>query len=141
MGRTVEGSLYEAKEVCRDAVATYGATSQIGMVHEELSELSIALNRWQRGRCSFESVAEEIADVLLMCLQAIELGPPGSEERVANQIGLRADRLRLRMEASARRKRLASCSSSSQSASACLERVEPGVADGQEKLGAFDFWR
>lgn len=53
-------------EACLDA---WGSNDQIDMMFEEMGELTVALTHWKRGRATIAEVAEEIADVELMCLQ------------------------------------------------------------------------
>lgn len=59
-----ERAIYEA------AIARWGSESQLRMVQEECGELVAAIGHLQRGRCSAEAVAEEIADVLITAGQA-----------------------------------------------------------------------
>lgn len=59
----------DEKKIFLDAIRTYGATSQITMVFEEMSELQKALCKYLRGYENFYNVAniaEEIADVGIM---------------------------------------------------------------------------
>lgn len=53
-------------EACLDG---WGEADQIDMVIEEMAELTLAISHWRRRRVSLRDVAEEIADVELMCLQ------------------------------------------------------------------------
>lgn len=53
-----------------EAIARWGAESQLRMVQEECGELVAAINRFDRERCGPESVAEEIADAQIMLEQA-----------------------------------------------------------------------
>lgn len=53
------------------ALRTWGPGPQVGMLHEEIGELLMALNKVQRAhpdRASevFDNLAEEVADVLIM---------------------------------------------------------------------------
>jgi NTP pyrophosphatase (non-canonical NTP hydrolase) len=52
------------------AIDKFGQRSQLDMVDEECGELIVALNHFNRKRVGPEKVAEEIADVILMCAQA-----------------------------------------------------------------------
>lgn len=54
------------KEIYRQAIETYGATAQIAMVFEEMSELQKELCKSLRGRENRAEIAEEIADVEIM---------------------------------------------------------------------------
>lgn len=55
------------KELLKKAIETYGRESQIDVAIEEMAELTQALLHNRRGRES--NVAEELADVEIMCKQ------------------------------------------------------------------------
>ena len=57
--------LSEASSLARRARRVYGPQTQDYMIMEECGELISALNRYARGRTSYASVTEEVADVLL----------------------------------------------------------------------------
>ena len=56
-------------EVLQRALDTYGSTTQIAIVFEEMSELQKELCKHLRGSGSQENIAEEIADVEIMIEQ------------------------------------------------------------------------
>ena len=56
-------------EICRKAIEKFGIVSQIGMMHEEMCELGVALEHWKRDRCEEEDVVTEIADVMIVAAQ------------------------------------------------------------------------
>ena len=58
----------EAK-ILEGAIEKWGATAQVVVAIEELSELQKELCKYLRGRGSFEHIAEEIADVEIMLEQ------------------------------------------------------------------------
>lgn len=60
-------------EVCRSALAHYGAEPQKLMVMEEMSELQKELCKNSRGCDNYLHIAEEIADVLIMLEQMVIL--------------------------------------------------------------------
>ena len=53
------------EEVCRKAIEKFGESNQIDMALEEMAELSVALNHYNRGRATKEDVITEIADVFI----------------------------------------------------------------------------
>lgn len=53
----------------RKAIEKWGKVSQVEMVIEECSELITAIQHFKRGRVEPGKVAEEVADVLIMCMQ------------------------------------------------------------------------
>ena len=59
--------------IFRQAVDTFGADHQIGMLHEEVGELLAAINQYARGRVKKDAVVTEIADVMIMCEQMAEI--------------------------------------------------------------------
>jgi len=52
------------------AIATWGEQTQMRQLQEECGEAIAATNRYLRGTGSVDSLAEEIADVEIMCEQA-----------------------------------------------------------------------
>lgn len=56
-------------ELYNAALSKWGETSQIHMAIEEMAELTNALMKFDRNRVSTTDVAEEIADVIIMCEQ------------------------------------------------------------------------
>lgn len=56
--------------VLSEAVRTWGVEAQLRMLQEECAELIAAVNRFDRGRVGTSDLAEEIADVEIMCAQA-----------------------------------------------------------------------
>lgn len=69
--------------IFRQAVNTFGADHQIGMLHEEVGELLAAINQYARGRVKKDAVVTEIADVIIMCEQMAEIF--GREETEAEK--------------------------------------------------------
>lgn len=59
----------EFDETIRLAITTYGKETQTQMLFEEMSELQNALCKLARGRDTADHVCEEIADVMIMCIQ------------------------------------------------------------------------
>ena len=56
-------------EICRKALDKFGIVAQMGMMHEEMGELSVALEHYKRGRCKEDAVITEIADVMIVAAQ------------------------------------------------------------------------
>lgn len=69
--------------IFKQAVDTFGADHQIGMLHEEVGELLAAINQYARGRVKKDAVVTEIADVMIMCEQMAEIF--GREETEAEK--------------------------------------------------------
>ena len=55
---------------CTRAVARYGATLQMNQLQEECAEYVVALSHMRRGRVGVNEVADEVADIVIMCEQA-----------------------------------------------------------------------
>lgn len=55
------------------AVHVFGEVRQVAQAIEELAELIVALRHYDRGRCSRDFVAGEIADVEIICRQLREI--------------------------------------------------------------------
>lgn len=55
------------------AVKTFGEKRTFDHTQEECAELIVAINHYRRGRVGKEQVAEEIADVFIMCHRMAEL--------------------------------------------------------------------
>ena len=59
--------------ICQAALEKYGQQAQVDMCIEECAELINALEKWRRGRNNSAEVCTEIADVLIMCHQMMEV--------------------------------------------------------------------
>ena len=57
------------ENICQQAIQLFGIEDQIGMLSEECGELLSAINKFKRCRIECEEVTEEIADVIIMCVQ------------------------------------------------------------------------
>ena len=85
----------EKLETCRKAIEKFGIKAQVGMMHEEMCELGVALEHWKRDRCKKEDVVTEIADVMIVAPQmAIYFG----KEAVDAEIDRKLERLEGRMK-------------------------------------------
>ena len=60
-------------EVIKLAIKTYGKEAQTQMLFEEMAELQNALCKLARNRGTSDQVCEEIADVMIMCLQMAQI--------------------------------------------------------------------
>ena len=83
-------------EVLNGAIEVWGEMLQIDVAIEELSELTTALARQQRGRNEPVAVVEEIADVQLCLDQLKRMYGPEEVEKVEQE---KLERLHRRVEA------------------------------------------
>lgn len=84
----------EFDETISLAIKTYGKEAQTHMLFEEMAELQNALCKLARGRGSNRDVCEEIADVMIMCLQMAQIyGPELVEGWAEYKIARLKDRL------------------------------------------------
>lgn len=89
-----EMSKNEFDEIIRSAIATYGKEAQTQMLFEEMAELQNAICKLNRGRGTVGDVCEEIADVMIMCLQMAQIyGPELVEGWAEYKIARLKDRL------------------------------------------------
>lgn len=70
-------------EVIKLAIKTYGKEAQTQMLFEEMAELQNAICKLNRGRGTAGDVCEEIADVMIMCLQMAQIYGPKAVEQMA----------------------------------------------------------
>lgn len=73
----------EFDEVIKLAIQTYGKEAQTQMLFEEMAELQNAICKLNRGRGTAGDVCEEIADVMIMCLQMAQIYGPKAVEQMA----------------------------------------------------------
>lgn len=85
----------EFDETILRAIKTYGKDSQTQKLFEEMAELQDALCKLARGRDTRAHVCEEIADVLIMCLQMAQIYGP---KAVENWINIKINRLKNRLD-------------------------------------------
>lgn len=84
----------EFDEVIKLAIKTYGKEAQTQMLFEEMAELQNAICKLNRGRGTAGDVCEEIADVMIMCLQMAQIyGPKLVEGWAEYKIARLKDRL------------------------------------------------
>lgn len=83
------------EEIYKKAISTYGVESQRRMAIEEMSELTNALMKFDRGRCTIEDIIDEIADVVVMMKQ---LSIIYGESLVNHRIEFKTQRLKRRLE-------------------------------------------
>lgn len=82
-------------KICRAAIAKYGIKSQVGVAHEEMNELSLALYHLKRGKATAEDVVTEIADVAIMTYQlALMFGVEKVEAEIDKKLKRLEDRMR-----------------------------------------------
>jgi NTP pyrophosphatase (non-canonical NTP hydrolase) len=82
-------------EICRKALDKFGIVSQMGMMHEEMGELSAALEHYKRGRCKEDEVITEIADVMIVAAQmALYFG----KEEVDAEIDRKLEKLEKKLD-------------------------------------------
>lgn len=56
-------------DILKKAVKRWGNENQCRMATEEAGELIVAINHYWRGRVGGNKVAEEVADMIIMCNQ------------------------------------------------------------------------
>ncbi|WP_290456948.1 hypothetical protein [Muribaculum intestinale] len=84
----------EFEDTIRLAIKTYGKEAQTQMLFEEMAELQNALCKLARNRGTADQVCEEIADVMIMCLQMAHIYGTKRVEQWANRKMIRLkDRL------------------------------------------------
>ena len=86
--------LKEINEITTKAIETYGQEPQIWMTIEEMSELGNALAKYRRDRVTKSDICEEIADVLIMCIQMSKIF---GEDRVKQMFEDKLIRLKERL--------------------------------------------
>lgn len=57
------------ENICEKAIRMFGIEIQTGMLSEECGELLSAINKFKRCRLESAEVTEELADVIIMCVQ------------------------------------------------------------------------
>lgn len=87
--------LKEINEITTKAIETYGQDPQIWMTIEEMSELGNALAKYRRNRVTEWEICEEIADVLIMCIQMSKIF---GEDRVKQMFEDKLKRLKERLD-------------------------------------------
>lgn len=85
----------EFDETIRLAIATYGNETQTQMLFEEMAELQNALCKLARGRNTADQVCEEIADVMIMCIQMARIY---GHKRVEHWVNFKMLRLKDRLK-------------------------------------------
>lgn len=84
----------EFDEVIKLAIKTYGKEAQTQMLFEEMAELQNATCKLNRGRGTAGDVCEEIADVMIMCLQMARIY---GEKQVDQMMDYKLRRLKNRL--------------------------------------------
>lgn len=90
-----EISAAECDEIIRQTILVYGHEHQIHKLFEEMAELQNALCKLPHGRATADDVCEEIADVMIMCLQMANIY---GEKRVEFWANLKMHRLKARLQ-------------------------------------------
>lgn len=83
-------------EICQAAVKKYGKEAQTWMAIEEMAELNNAIAKYRRERVGDDEVCEEIADVIIMCLQLAEIH---GVDKVGNYLEAKLNRLKNKLNA------------------------------------------
>lgn len=81
----------ELHEICQRAVNVFGATAQLRQLQEECGALVAAVGQFESGRIDDLALADEIADVIVMCVQATSVV---GTRHVANSLVVKLRRLR-----------------------------------------------
>jgi NTP pyrophosphatase (non-canonical NTP hydrolase) len=85
---------YIDQSAIQAAVNTWGVDAQLDLLQEECAELIVAINHFRRGRVGPEKVAEEIADVFIMCQEgAFIVGEHLVDQQIKDKMKRTADRL------------------------------------------------
>jgi NTP pyrophosphatase (non-canonical NTP hydrolase) len=80
--------------VLKAAIKTWGEEAQLELAQEECAELIVAINHFKRGRVDAYKVAEEIADVYLMCQElALIVGEEKVEQVIKDKIARTRERI------------------------------------------------
>lgn len=85
------------KSVFDRAIATYGDNPQMSVRQEEMAELIQAISKHIRGVGDKSHTAEEIADVMIMTQQVMQILNI-SEEEVQQWINHKINRLKIRLD-------------------------------------------
>lgn len=85
----------EIDNIITDAISTFGKENQIMKLFEEMSELQNAICKHSCGRSTNNDVCEEIADVMIVCMQMAEIFGVDNVEKFAL---LKMKRLKQRIE-------------------------------------------
>lgn len=88
-GKKTRLSDKEFEDTIQLAVSTFGKESRTQLLFEEMSELQEAICKFNRGRDTADHVCEEIADVMIMCLQMAHIFGEKEVEKWANAKMLR----------------------------------------------------
>ena len=56
----------EVRKLFGEALKIWSPSKQIGMLHEEIGELMVSMNRYDRGRGTKEDILTEIVDVEIL---------------------------------------------------------------------------
>jgi NTP pyrophosphatase (non-canonical NTP hydrolase) len=84
--RAYEAAL-SARKLYESAIEAWGQDAQLRLLQEECGELVASISRLNRGRCDSQRVAEEIADVIIMCEQArLIVGPLAVDAHLADKL-------------------------------------------------------
>ena len=82
------------ESICQKAIRIFGIADQTGMLSEECGELLSAINKFKRGRIEREEVAQEIADVIIMCLQMADyFGYYDVKDAISNKLSRLEERM------------------------------------------------
>lgn len=79
----------EFDAIITDAIETFGKESQTAMLFEEMAELQQAICKHARGRDTIDHVCEEIADVVIMCIQMAKIYGNNMVTNIGNEKMLR----------------------------------------------------
>ena len=86
-------------KILSQAIEKYGVEHQINMAIEEMSELIDVLCKHRRGRATFQEIAEEIADVIIMTKQLRKMLEDVSGSNIVDKkIKFKVDRLERRIK-------------------------------------------
>lgn len=84
-------------EILYEAIYIYGIDKQLDMCIEEMSELTKEICKYKRGKCNYDEIIEEIADVYIM-LEQLKIIFNIDEKEIKNIAEIKVKRLNERLE-------------------------------------------
>lgn len=82
------------------AAETFGKERAFNHTTEECAELIVAINHYRRGRITIDKVAEEVADVFIMCNRMAEIiGPALVDQKVIEKCIITQDYIKKELQA------------------------------------------
>jgi hypothetical protein len=87
----------DEEKLFEKAILTWGASDQVEMIIEEMSELIVAIQHWKRNRCGTDKILDELSDVGIMVdqlsLMMDNAGSVASRKRYMRHRSMKVNRL------------------------------------------------